>query len=128
MDRMTRIAQGIALLALLVAANPATAAFAYTCSMSGQVSKSCCCAPASDDGCPAFERACECCEVSLVQGTEPANPAVTYSGSPQVAPVYVGFATGYVNPIDLGIASNVRLEPVRARSAPFYILNSALLR
>ena len=125
---MTRIAQCVALLALLAAANPATAAVAFTCSMSGEVSGSCCCAPASDDGCPAIERACQCCEVSLVQGTEPASPAVTHGGTPQVALGCAGFAPVDFATTDLGTVYSVRREPVRARSAPFYIVYGCLLR
>jgi len=64
-----RVRAPIALAAFVAALAASTVAqsgvIEFVCSISGEVSRTCCCAPKADEGCAAIERDCSCCDVSF---------------------------------------------------------------
>lgn len=132
--RRTRVKHTVRILSLVAVAaafaSPVSvaASIVYTCSMSGEISTSCCCGPVSGDGCVSIGRPCGCCDVSLIERTEAPAQAVAVNNCPPAAhtsdaPIPVG-----AMPPDTWVSTRMLVDRARARSAPFYILNSALLR
>lgn len=126
MSFRSRICAALIAMAVLVPMAHGGALVQFACSMSGEVSTSCCCVSTVEDGCPSLERSCQCCEVKVVQGGEAAAPLTVHVSAPHIAHIQVAVLSYQTNIADVGVVV-VRQEPIRAQSAPAYIRHGTLL-
>jgi hypothetical protein len=128
MRRAFHIVIAITVMGALASTHASGTSVLYSCTMSGEVSKTCCCSGPSEDGCISLERQCKCCDVSMEQNTDAPVQAVPHGDTTRCAPNF-----SVILPVDaasVGCANRTFAWPrqIPARCFPIYILNSTLLR